>query len=113
MSSRARLFVVLLPAALASAALADQRIEGVVQQTKVTHCDVTKAGGCAGTLTLKGLRTEGTEPLTLGVPLGTPISCASERVHLHTLQGKRVVVTLPDASSGVARAVEVAESERC
>jgi hypothetical protein len=34
-------------------ALADQRVEAVVQETKVTHCDATKIGGCAGTLTLK------------------------------------------------------------
>jgi hypothetical protein len=73
---------------LSGRALADERIEGIVLRTKVTHCDVTKAGGCAGTLTLARPGAGKAEPLTLRVPLGTPISCAGERMYLHALQAR-------------------------
>lgn len=98
---------------LTSRAFADERIEGIVLRTQVTHCDVTKAGGCAGTLTLARPGAGKADLLTLKVPLGTPISCAGERMYLHTLPGKAVVITLPRPANGAARAIEVAESERC
>lgn len=51
----------------------------------------------------------GVETLTVRVPLGTPISCGSEVVRLHTLQGKAVVATLvSDRNGPVARAIQVA-----
>ncbi len=85
-----------------------------MRRTTVTHCDVTKAGGCAGTLTMER-RTDGKAgPLTVRVPLGTPISCGNDDVHLHRLHGKTVVVTLTsDRNGSVARAVQVAEHEPC
>jgi hypothetical protein len=92
---------------LAPAALADERIEGIVRDTVVTHCDATRRGGCAGTLTLER-RVEGRmETLTINVPLGTPISRAGERVLLHALEGVSVIVT--QTSGRVARAIQVAE----
>jgi hypothetical protein len=47
------------------------------------------------------------------VPLGTTISCAGERMYLHALHGKGVVVTLPDAGDGAVQAISVAENEPC
>jgi len=109
----AALVLLLWPLALTGRARADERIEGVVLRTKVTHCDVTKAGGCAGTLTLARPGAGQADPLTLQVPLGTPISCAGERTYLHALQGKNVVVTLPNASDGAVQAISVAGTEPC
>jgi hypothetical protein len=95
-------------------ALADERIEGVVRHTTVAHCDATKAGGCAGTLIMERQTDGKAGPLTVRVPLGTPISCGNDNVHLHRLHGKTVVVTLISDSNGtVARAVQVAEPEPC
>ena len=87
---------------------AEQRIEGVVRRVVVTHCDATKAGGCAGTVTIDGQA----HPLTIRVPLGTPISCDDERVLLHALQGRTVIVTLSSPGE-VARAIQLAEAEAC
>ena len=109
----AALVLLLWSLPLSGRALADERIEGIVLRTKVTHCDVTKAGGCAGTLTLARPGAGKAEPLTLRVPLGTPISCAGERMYLHALQGKGVVVTLPGPGDGAVRAISVAETEPC
>lgn len=101
----------LLPLALA--APADERIEGIVRGTVVTHCDATRRGGCAGTLTLER-NTGGTmENLTINVPLGTPISRGGERVLLHALEGQTVIVTQINERGGrVARAIQVAEPPR-
>lgn len=98
----------LLPLALA--APADERIEGIVRGTVVTHCDATRRGGCAGTLTLERNTGGKMETLTIRVPLGTPISRAGEHVLLHTLEGKTVIVTqIADRDARVARAIQVAE----
>jgi hypothetical protein len=93
----------------AADALSEERIAGIVRGTRVTHCDVTKRGGCAGTLTLQRAGGKG-EAMTIQVPLGTPISRGDERVFLHALTGKTVLVTLSaDRGARVARAIEVAE----
>jgi hypothetical protein len=94
----------------AAQALGDEKVEGVVRRTKVTHCDVTKAGGCAGTLTLERDIGARVEMLAIRVPLGTPISRGSERVHLHRLAGSTVVVTLvAQRGAAVAQAIQVTE----
>jgi len=96
-----------------SAPAVDERIEGIVRDTVVTHCDATRRGGCAGTLTLERRADGRTETLTINVPLGTPISRAGERVLLHTLEGKAVIVTQStDRGGRVARAIQVAEFSR-
>jgi hypothetical protein len=96
---------------LAPAALAEERIEGIVRDTVVTHCDATRRGGCAGTLTLERQAEGRIETLTINVPLGTPISRAGERVLLHALEGMRVIVTQTTGRGGrVARAIQVAET---
>ncbi|HEU4353380.1 MAG TPA: hypothetical protein VFR66_16055 [Burkholderiales bacterium] len=96
----------------ASSALADERIEGIVTATRVTHCDATRRGGCAGTLFLQPTHGNG-GALPIQVPLGTPISCGDDRVLLHALQGRVVVVTLAHGGSGAARAIQIAETEPC
>jgi hypothetical protein len=95
----------------ASSALADERVEGVVHATWVTHCDATKRGGCAGTLSLRP--THGVGPaLTIQVPLGTPISRGGEHVLMHSLNGRTVIVTLAaERGDPVARAIQVAEPD--
>jgi hypothetical protein len=91
-------------------ALADERIEGVVRRTAVTHCDATKKGGCAGTLTLERDIGGTVEMLAIRVPLGTPISRGSEMVRLHALAGNTVVITLvTQRGAAVAQAIQVTE----
>lgn len=98
----------LLP--LAAAADAEERIEGIVRDTVVTHCDATRRGGCAGTLTLERHAGGRRNSLIIKVPLGTPISRGEERVLLHALQGHAVIVTqISEGSGRVARAIQVAE----
>ncbi|MGH8691616.1 MAG: hypothetical protein ACREUS_11380 [Burkholderiales bacterium] len=107
----AGLVAIVLPFVPASAA--DERVEGIVRDTVVTHCDATRRGGCAGTLRLQRRASAGAETLTITVPLGTPISRDGERALLHSLDGKAVIVTLSGRrSSLVARAIEVAEPSR-
>src|SRR5574341_2364153 len=95
------------------ALLADEKIEGVVRSVAVTHCDATRRGGCAGTLTLER-RTGGmAEMLTIRVPLGTPISRGAERALLHTLEGQKGIVTqTTERGELIARAIQVAEPPR-
>jgi hypothetical protein len=96
--------------AQAPAALADERIEGVVRRTVVTHCDATKKGGCAGSLSMEREVGGRVETLAVRVPLGTPISRGSERVHLQALAGSTVVITLvTQRGAAVALAIQVAE----
>jgi hypothetical protein len=108
-SRMAALALALASLAPAARTLADERILAVVQHVKVTHCDAKKAGGCAGTLTLERTGKPRAEHFTVRVPLGTPISCADERVLLHTLQGKAALITLHcDRREAVARAIQLA-----
>ena len=44
---------------------------------------------------------------------GTPVSCGDERMRLHGLSGKSVIVTLIRDKGAVARAIQVAETEAC
>ena len=99
--------------ALAPALLAEERIRGVVRDTVVTHCDATRRGGCAGTLTLERRANGRTETLAIRVPLGTPISRDGERALLHSLEGMRVIVTqVTDSGERVARAIQVDDGPR-
>lgn len=92
------------------AAPAEERIEGVVRDAVVTHCDATRRGGCAGTLSLERSTDARTEVLTIRVPLGTPISRGAQRALLHTLEGQRVIVTQTTQRGELtARAIQVAE----
>lgn len=108
----ALVFALMVSLALPLQGEADARIAGVVRDTVVTHCDASRQGGCAGTLTLERQSAGGIETVTIKVPLGTPISRGFEAVLLHSLQGQRVLVTqVLDGGARVARAVEVAEPE--
>ena len=94
----------------APAAAADERIEGAVLETTLTHCEATKRGGCSGTLTLQGNVGGKIQTLAIKVPLGTPISRGCETVPLHGLKGKTVIITeVIESSARVARAIEVLE----
>lgn len=93
------------------AVFGQERIEGKVVRTKVTHCDMNvKSGGCAGTLTLERKANGKTEELTFNVPLGTPISRAGETAYLPALRGKAVTVThVTEKNERVAKRIEVAK----
>ena len=102
----------LVSAALAAhspAGLAQDKIEGKVVGTKLTHCDMNvKIGGCAGKLTMERQADGKKEELTITVPLGTPITRGSETVYLPALRGKTVVITqVTEKNDRVAKAIEV------
>lgn len=105
----------LLPVALLSlagfapAGFAQERLEGKVVGTRLTHCDMNvKVGGCAGTLTLETRAGSDKQELRINVPLGTPITRAGETMYLPALRGRTVVVThVSDKNERVAKAIEV------
>lgn len=73
-------------------AFAQERIQGKVVSTELTHCDF-KPGSCAGNLTLERAG-QATNPLTVEVPLGTTIRSGSEHVYLPALKGRTVSIDL-------------------
>ncbi|MGQ0651438.1 MAG: hypothetical protein ACT4P4_04075 [Betaproteobacteria bacterium] len=98
-----------LLASYAIAALGQERMEGKVVGTRLTHCDMNvKIGGCAGTMKLERAAGDKKEELSFNVPLGTPITRGSEAVYLPALRGKTVVVThVTEKSERVAKAIEL------
>lgn len=89
---------------------ADERVEGIVRDTVVTHCDATRRGGCAGTLTLERQVNGMADMLRIRVPLGTPISRGVDHAILGSLKGETVIVTQSaDRGGRIARAIQVAE----
>lgn len=92
----------------APALLAQEKIEGKVVGTKLTHCDMNvKIGGCAGTMKLERKAGDKTEELTINVPPGTPIRKGTETVYLPALRGKTVIVThAMEKNERVAKAIE-------
>ncbi|HEV8553208.1 MAG TPA: hypothetical protein VGR65_07465 [Casimicrobiaceae bacterium] len=95
----------------APAAFSQQRIEGKVVGTQLTHCAMDgKIGGCAGTLKLEHKTGDKTEELAFTVPLGTPITRGTEVVYLPALRGKTVVITQAvEKNERVAKAIELAK----
>lgn len=93
----------------AAVAIGQDKTEGKVVGTKLTHCDMEKKiGGCAGTLKMQRKTGDKTEELTFNVPLGTPITRGSETVYLPALRGKTVVLThVQEKNELVAKAIEV------
>jgi len=98
-----------LLASQATVALGQEKTEGKLVGTRLTHCDMNvKIGGCAGTLKLERNAGDKTEELTFNVPLGTPITRGSETVYLPALRGKPVVVThVSDTNDRIAKAIEL------
>lgn len=98
----------LSPAFQASAALAQDKIEGKVVATRLTHCNPdAKIGGCAGTLTPERKAAGKAEEIKIEVPLGTPITHGGETVLLPAQRGKIVVVThVIEKKERVAKAIE-------
>lgn len=92
----------------APAVIAQERIEGKVVGTKLTHCDMNvKVGGCAGTLKMERKAGEKMEELTIDVPLGTPIKRGTETLYLPALRGKTVAVTqVMEKNERVAKSIE-------
>lgn len=88
--------------------LAQEKIEGKVVGTKLTHCDMNvKIGGCAGTMKMERKAGDKMEELTINVPLGTPIKRGTETVYLPALRGKTVAVTqVMEKNERVAKAIE-------
>jgi hypothetical protein len=110
--SRGALYLGFFALALqAAAASAQEKIEGKVVGTKLTHCDMNvKIGGCAGTLTMERKADGKTEELTFNVPLGTPITRGGKTEYLPALRGKTVVLThVTEKNERVAKAIEVAK----
>lgn len=95
----------------APAGFSQEKVEGKVAGTKLTHCDMNrKIGGCAGTLKLERKAGDKTEEVSFNVPLGTPITRGSEVVYLPALRGKTVVVTqVIEKNERVAKAIELAK----
>jgi len=87
--------------------LAQERLQGKVVATKLTHCDF-KPGGCAGTLTLEvAARGQGMQS-TIDVPLGTVIRKGSETVYLPALRGRDITVVLASHQGAlVAKSIDV------
>jgi hypothetical protein len=94
---------------MAPAGAAQERIEGKVVGTKLTHCEMNvKIGGCAGTLTLQHTGERGREELKFTVRLGTPITRGAETMYLPALRGKTVAVTQAvEGGERIAKAIEV------
>ena len=87
---------------------ADERVEGTVRETLVTHCDASRRGGCAGSLMLERQAGEKPAILMIRVPLGTPISRGPEHATLGSLKGQTVIVThTVQGTERVARAIQV------
>ena len=64
-----------MPTLGVGAAHAQEKVEGKVVSTKLTHCDMNvKIGGCAGTFTMERKAEGKNEELKVNVPLGTPIT---------------------------------------
>lgn len=102
------LLVLPMGALMSGAAFAQEKIEGKVVGTKLTHCDMNvKIGGCAGTMKLERKAGDMIEELTINVPLGTPIRKGGETVYLPALRGKTVLVTQAmERNERVAKAIE-------
>jgi hypothetical protein len=105
MRSSAGLVIAAIWIWIAFPAIADERVEGVVRNTVVTHCDATRRGGCAGTLTLERRAGGGSGTLKIRVPLGTPISRGLEHATLGSLEGQTVIVTTTAKPGGQVRAL--------
>lgn len=92
----------------ATAGFSQEKIEGRVVGTTLTHCDMNvKIGGCAGTLKMERKAGDKTEEVTINVPLGTPIKRGTETVYLPALRGKTIVVTqVTEKNERVAKAIE-------
>ncbi|HEX7073712.1 MAG TPA: hypothetical protein VF226_06680 [Hyphomicrobiaceae bacterium] len=90
-------------------AFSEEKTEGKVVGTRLTHCDMNvKIGGCAGTMKLERTAGEKKEELSFNVPLGTPITRGSEAVYLPALRGRTVVVThVTEKNERVAKAIEL------
>lgn len=93
----------------APAAMAQEKIDGKIVSTKLTHCNMdVKIGGCAGTFAMESTVAGKKEELMFEVPLGTPITRGSETMYLPALRGKTVVVTaVTEKNQRVAKAIEV------
>ena len=91
---------------LAQGASAQEKIEGKVVSTTLTHCDF-KPGGCAGHLVLETALAGKAAQVTVQVPLGPIINRGKETAYLPALNGSRVVIALDASKTGkVARSIE-------
>jgi hypothetical protein len=92
--------------ALPHASSAQDKLEGQVLSTTLTHCDF-KPGGCAGHLVLETTQAGKAAQVTVQVPLGTMIRRGSETAYLPSLNGSRVVIALdPTKAEQTATSIE-------
>ncbi len=91
---------------LAQAASAQDKIQGKVISTTLTHCDF-KPGGCAGHLVLDTTQAGKAAQVTVQVPLGTMIKRGKETAYLPSLNGSAVVIVLdPSKADKTAKSIE-------
>lgn len=85
---------------------AQDRLEGKVLSTTLTHCDF-KPGGCAGHLVLEATLAGKPTQITVQVPLGTMIKRGGETAYLPTLNGSAVIIVLnPSKTERIAKSIE-------
>lgn len=95
-----------LALALIQGVSAQDRLEGKVLGTTLTHCDF-KPGGCAGNLVLEATQAGKAAQVTVQVPLGIMIRRGNETAYLPTLQGSTVVIVLdPSKDERTAKSIE-------
>jgi hypothetical protein len=92
--------------ALPHASSAQDKLEGQVLSTTLTHCDL-KPGGCAGHLVLETTEAGKAAQVTVQVPLGTMIRRGNDTAYLPTLNGSRVMIVLdPSRAERTAKTIE-------
>ena len=88
-------------------ALAQEKIEGKVLQTKLTACEL-KPGGCAGSMVIEVDRQGKLEQVTVQVRLGVLIRHGNEYLYLPALRGSVVSVAhVTEKGEFVAKSIDV------
>jgi len=97
--------------AAASAAIAQQTVEGKVASTKLTACDA-KPGGCEGSLVLEPKGTS-SGPITIKVVKGTMITQGGKHLFLPGTNGRQVAISyVEDKGEKVAKSIDVKDAKR-
>ena len=91
----------------AAPAIAQEKIEGKVLQTKLTACEF-KPGSCAGSMVIEADRQGKPEQVTVQVRLGVPIKHGGEYLYLPALRGSVVSVAhVNEKGEFVAKSIDV------
>jgi hypothetical protein len=105
--SLARAILVTVIAWSTSVGWAQEKLEGVVKNTKLTACQF-KPGGCAGDLVLEVQKNGKTIEVPVKVPLGTLIKKGDEIAYLPSLRGNAVAIAHAEQNGEkVAKSIDV------